>query len=161
MRLTGKKIIEIVSEYYHVSVDMTISTCRKKEYVKSRQISMYFIKSYFTWLSLYDIGRYYNGRTLTKSHADILYSICRVKYYIETYQDYRKEFQEIEKRLKGIANISEEITPEVIEQQKESILISENKYLKSEIVRLKNEVSKLQGRIFGMKLNKKKNYLKK
>lgn len=58
------EVVEIVADYYHVSVDDIIGKSRKKEFAQARQISMYLIKNELRQ-SYEKIGIGFSGRNHT------------------------------------------------------------------------------------------------
>lgn len=114
MELIALFIIQEVSEFYNLPVKDVISVSRKKEIVKARCVSMYFIKDY-TKLSLDRIGGYFNSRTTkskTKDHATVLHAIKLVNDNIDIYPCDKIEINEIRTKLnikknyKGFGHIS-------------------------------------------------------
>jgi hypothetical protein len=162
--ITKESIISIVSDYYKLHIDNVLSTNRKWELVKVRQISMYFMKTYINGITLANIGKSFPGKRDYKDHATIIHGIKRVKGYIDTDKEFSKDMDILDKRITDEFNINSvfdhiETESEKFERlwiEREIILISENKYLKDEVANLRNEISKLQGKIYGLKLNKKK-----
>lgn len=160
MKLTEIIIIETVADYFNVPVDKVLSTCKKKEYVKARQVSMYFIKECFDKkapnrrLTLSKIGKKFNGRVKYKDHATVMHAIKTVKNEIETNKCYKKDIDYIRAKFNP-KEIKEPVKPSIIEVQ-ESILICENRHLREVIIGLKSEISSLQGVIYGLKLNRRR-----
>jgi hypothetical protein len=162
--ITPENIIIIVSDYFKVPIDKVLSTCRKKECVTVRQASMYFMRLCIPGIVLKEIGAKFPGKSDYKAHCTALYGINKVKGYIETDRSFRKDIEVLDKKITDLYNLDSILEHTETEAEKfirlwderERILISENKHLKEEITGLKSEISKLQGRIYGMKLNKKK-----
>ena len=154
MKLTEITIIKTVADYFNVPIDKVLSTCRKKEYIKARQVSMYFIRKYFNKLSLREIGEHFNGRNKYKDHSTVLFSVRSVRNEIDTNKYYKKDIENIDCLFNSDVKIKVE-HPSAIEVQ-ESILIYENKHLRELAIELKNKISTLQGVIYGMKLNRRR-----
>jgi hypothetical protein len=162
--ITPGNIIVIVSDYYRTPIDRVLSTCRKSELVKTRQVSMNFMKLYIKGMTLEGIGKYFPGKRTYKDHATVLHACKTVNNLIDTDKAYKKDIAILDKKITELYNLnslmeyteSESERFERVWSERENILISESKYLKAEIIALKNEVSKLQGRIYGLKLNKRK-----
>jgi len=94
-------IIQKVSEFYNLPIEGIISASRKKEIVKARGISMYFIKDY-TKLSLARIGACFNSGTTkskTKNHSTVLHSIKKVNDSIDIYPCDKIEIDKIRIKL--------------------------------------------------------------
>lgn len=157
--LTAPIIIKTVADYFKRTTVEVISTDRHRDIIKPRQIAMYCIR-YYLKLSLTKTGSFFAGKDKYKDHATILHNIKSVNNLIETDKCYKSDFDKIKAKLDSMAG---DLVPviETEEQIKESVLVHENYYLKSEIVRLKNEVSVLRGRIYGMKINKRNHNKKK
>jgi hypothetical protein len=161
--ISPEHIIVIVSEYFNVPIDKVLSTSRKAEFVKVRQTSMYFVKLYVNKIALKTIGANFPGKSEYKKHCTVIYAIKKIKGYIETDKSFKKDIDILDKKITESYNLNsvfvhvetEEEKFERIWNERERVLISENKYLKEEVTKLRNEISRLQGRIYGMKLNKK------
>jgi hypothetical protein len=162
--ITGERIISIVSDHFKLHVDSVLSTNRKWELVMARQISMYFMRTYINGIVLVDIGKSFPGKTDYKNHATIIHAIRKVKGYIDTDKEFSNHITQLDKKITdefSLNSVFEHIETEAekferLWAEREKILISENKYLKDEVVNLRNEISKLQGKIYGLKLSKRK-----
>lgn len=159
MKLTPEIIIKTVADYFKLSVQEVISTDQHRDLIIARHLSIYFIRDYLK-LSLPRIGKNFAGRNKCKDHATCISAIKSVKNQVETDKCYKSDFDKIKTILDSMGGDLVPVT-ETEEQIKESVLVHENYYLKSEIVRLKNEVSVLRGRIYGMKINKRNHNKKK
>lgn len=84
-----------VCEYFNIAPDQLKSKTRKREVVQSRQVAMYFAKTY-TKNSLASIGSQIGG----KDHATVLHACKTVNNLMETDKCFRRSIQEIEKRFK-------------------------------------------------------------
>lgn len=159
MKLTPEGIIKVVADYFKQTVQEVISTDQHRDIIKARHISIYFIRDYLK-LSLPKTGKCFAGRNKYRDHATCISAIKSVKNQVETDRCYKSDFDKIKTILDSMVG---DVVPvaETEEEIKESVLVHENYYLKSEIVRLKNEVSVLRGRIYGMKLNKRNHNKKK
>ena len=91
--MESKTIILKVSEYYKIDIPELKTKCREREFVKVRQITMYFLRE-FTTLSLARIGGFYN-----RNHATVLYACNQVNNLYDTDKKYRYEIDEIRKNL--------------------------------------------------------------
>lgn len=162
MELTPDIIIKNVSDYFRQPIEKVLSTCRKREFVQVRQVSMYFIKIYIKGISLADIGKEFPGKEKYKNHATVLYSIRIVKNDIETKKSFTKDIALIDNKIKEAAGVK--IEPDLSEKEQLnkaidsaiSVIAFENRHLRAEIIRLNNKVNTLQGRIYGLKMNKRK-----
>jgi hypothetical protein len=162
--MTPSNIIVIVSEYFKQPIDMVLSTCQKKEYVKVRQISMYFMRLYIKNIGLKTIGAQFPGKPNYKDHASVLYSVKKVNGYIEIDKYFKRDIDVLDKKIAEQHSINSVFEHAETEEEKfsrlwderESVLVNENKHLREEVAKLKNEISKLQGTIYAIKLNKRK-----
>jgi hypothetical protein len=139
MTITPEKIIDIVSDYYHVPVDKVLSISRKIEYVKARHVSMYFIRNKFKHLSLSAIGEFFIGKEKPKDHASILHAIKKVNNYMDVDHFYKTQIKALDLYIsKGVID-----NPVVRHITNESDLLNENTELKAEIIKLKEEINSL------------------
>ena len=72
--VSPKRIMEIVSDYYNVTVDDLIKQSRKKEYVTPRQVAMYIIRKELE-TSLPMIGEIFGGR----DHTTVIHAVDKVQ----------------------------------------------------------------------------------
>lgn len=87
-------IQEIVSKYFHISIEEMKDKVRKKEIVIARQVAMYFSKDY-TNNSLKSIGFHFGGR----DHSTVIHAVQSVNDMIDTDIIFKKNINEINKRL--------------------------------------------------------------
>jgi|TARA_B110000438_G_scaffold302790_2_gene361696 chromosomal replication initiator protein len=87
-------IQEIVSKYFHISIEEMKDKVRKKEIVIARQVAMYFSKDY-TNNSLKSIGNHFGGR----DHSTVIHAVQAVNDMIDTDKIFKKNIGEINKRL--------------------------------------------------------------
>lgn len=88
-------IKKTVCEYFNIPLDQLKSKTRKREIVQSRQVAMFFAKSY-TKNSLATIGAQIGG----KDHATVLHACKTVNNLIETDKRFKRYISDIEKRFK-------------------------------------------------------------
>ncbi len=72
--VSAKRIMEIVAEFYNVSVDDLIKQSRKREYVTPRQVAMYIIRKELE-TSLPMIGEFFGGR----DHTTVIHAIDKIQ----------------------------------------------------------------------------------
>ena len=72
-------IVEMVAQYYNLSVSDLKSDSRKKEITVTRQILMLLAKRYFGW-TLEKIGDYFGG----KNHASVIYAVNNIEKKLKT-----------------------------------------------------------------------------
>ncbi|HOS83986.1 MAG: Chromosomal replication initiator protein DnaA [Bacteroidetes bacterium ADurb.Bin217] len=88
-------IKKTVCDYFNIGIDQLKSKTRKREIVQSRQVAMFFAKSY-TKNSLASIGAQIGG----KDHATVLHACKTVNNLMETDKRFKRYIQDIEKRFK-------------------------------------------------------------
>ena len=94
------KIIEIVLDYYKISIDEMTARVRKGESIKPVHIAMYFLESYTT-LSLLAIAKLFNRQ----NHSTTINAIKSVNNQIDTDKNYRLEIAEIDFKIKNYDNL--------------------------------------------------------
>lgn len=90
-----ESIQHLVSDFYGLVTEDLKSKTRKREIVQARQIAMFFSKK-FTKSSLKLIGTHFGGR----DHSTVIHSCQTVTDLKETDRKYRKDIEEIEKKIK-------------------------------------------------------------
>ena len=114
MNLTAKTIIAEVASYYNVTRDDIYCIMRKKENVKYKHITMYFMR-HFLKQSLALIGGEFPGRRRNGrlDHATVSNALKSVQNQYDTNRIYRKEIDEITQRLKILIQDQKVIEEEV------------------------------------------------
>jgi ATPase involved in DNA replication initiation len=103
MTLTPELIIKTVSDYFGQPVEMVVSGCQKKEYVKCRHLAMYFIKEkFFEGFSLQQVGTYFQGRGKSKDHATIMHAIKAVNDQKFSNKKYLCDYETLRRKLIGL-----------------------------------------------------------
>jgi len=92
--LTIESIQQVVSEHFSMEVSLLKAKTRKREVVQARQIAMYFAKD-LTHHSLKSIGLHFGGR----DHSTVIHALQTVNDLMEIDKDFRRDVQEIRKRL--------------------------------------------------------------
>ncbi len=92
--VTVERILDTVSDYFEISVDKICSAGRTRNVALARQSAVYLAKEY-TKLSLSAIGSAVGGR----KHATVLHSYKSVVNMMETDKGFRKQIEDIEKRI--------------------------------------------------------------
>ena len=92
--ITLDHIIEVVCEYLNLDFARFNSTERTREIAQARQIAMYLAKQH-TKAPLTTIGAAIGGR----NHATVLHSCKAVTNLIETDKAFRRQVEEIEKKV--------------------------------------------------------------
>ena len=151
MEYTPEYIIKTVSDFYKVPIEMTVSTCRKGEYIIARHISMYFIKALIEGITLEKTGLSFAGTKGFKDHASVLHACKNVNNMIKTDKLYARNINKLSKLFGCI----DELQTESEDEKRISVLVFENTHLRNEIIKLKSELSKLQEVIYGLKTAKK------
>ncbi|PIW90099.1 MAG: chromosomal replication initiator protein DnaA, partial [Candidatus Nealsonbacteria bacterium CG_4_8_14_3_um_filter_40_11] len=92
--VTAKKIIEVVAQFYDLREKEIISSSRKKEIVKPRQIAMYLLreelKSSFPF-----IGRRFGG----KDHTTAIYAFEKIASEVDKNESFGEEINLIKQRI--------------------------------------------------------------
>jgi len=83
-----KNLVDMVAQYYNISVSELKSDSRRKEITVARQLLMVFAKQYFSW-TLTKIGDYFGG----KNHASVIYAINNVKKKLKTDANLSHDYQ--------------------------------------------------------------------
>ncbi len=93
--VTVDSILELVAEYFNVSVDLVRGQTRKRHVVVARQVSMYLAKKH-TEASLKKIGSHFGNR----DHSTVIYSCRTVRDLMDTDDSFNTAVEEVEKKLK-------------------------------------------------------------
>ena len=94
MEITIDHSIKVVCEYLNLDFERFNSTERTREIAQARQIAMYLSKQH-TKAPLTTIGSAIGGR----NHATVLHSCKAVSNLIETDKAFRRQVEEIEKKV--------------------------------------------------------------
>jgi len=127
IELPVELIISIVADYFHLTIDEIKSPRKFGEYVRGRQVAMYFCRIY-TSLSERRIGEYFkvNENFKAKNHATVFHSSKKVKELMGIYPRYKIFVTEIDVRLKKeVENYTEDLKVD------ESEVFQENDYYKN------------------------------
>ena len=87
-------IVEMVANYYSISVAELKSDSRKKEITTARQILMHIAKKHFR-RTLEKIWMYFWG----KNHAAVIYAISNIEEKLKTDEDIRNDYQIFTERV--------------------------------------------------------------
>jgi chromosomal replication initiator protein len=94
-------IIQVVFDYFHISVFYQMTKTRQRQTVVARQVSMYYMKEY-TGLSLERIGQYF-----ARDHATVLHAFKTVNNLRDTDKCFRSDLIEICKKINSRPEINE------------------------------------------------------
>lgn len=92
--MTPKKVLEIVSEFYHIGIDDLLAKNRKKEVVWPRQIAMYLMRSE-AHTSYPSIGQHIGGR----DHTTAIHAYEKVVKQLELDESLRQEIDLLRQKL--------------------------------------------------------------
>lgn len=92
--VSAKKIIEIVSDFYNITIEDILKQSRKKEYVNPRQIAMYIIRKELE-TSLPSIGELFGGR----DHTTVIHAIDKIERVMKERNALKQEVDLIRDRL--------------------------------------------------------------
>ena len=87
-------IVEMVANYYWISVAELKSDSRKKEITIARQILMLIAKKYFRWTQQ-KIWMYFGW----KNHATVIYAIWNIEKKLKTDEDIQQDYQIFTERV--------------------------------------------------------------
>ena len=96
-KLTTDYIMEIVADFYNITVDDLKGSKRPKKIAYPRQIGMYLARKLLD-TSLSKIGEDYGGR----DHTTIIHACKKIEEDLEKDKALEKDLMELEKRIKGI-----------------------------------------------------------
>lgn len=131
--LPVETIMLTVADYFHLTIEEMKSYRKFTEYVRARQIAMYFCQGY-TVLSDREIGTYFRENDKAKDHATVFYSTKKVGELRDIYPKYKTYITEIEALLKiQLENYTEDLKAD------ESEVYMENDYYELEYFNLKTE----------------------
>ena len=88
------RIISFVAGFFSIPVEDLISQSRKREILRPRQWSIFFIRE-LTDLSLSEIGSYFTN----KDHSTVLHSCKTIKNFMSIYPADRKIYKIIKNHL--------------------------------------------------------------
>ncbi|MBI4360045.1 MAG: chromosomal replication initiator protein DnaA [Candidatus Jacksonbacteria bacterium] len=94
--LTPKRVMDAVAEFYSVSLDDILGTCRKRELVVPRQIAMYLMREELNF-SFPTIGSQIGGR----DHTTVMYACGKIGDMLASEERLRQEVENIKQRLYG------------------------------------------------------------
>jgi chromosomal replication initiator protein len=89
-----KKIIKTVADFYEISEKELLSNCRRKEYVKARQVAMYLLREELK-CSFPFIGRKFGG----KDHTTAIHAYNKILNELKKDEDLAEEIKEIKERI--------------------------------------------------------------
>ncbi|MBI4363475.1 MAG: chromosomal replication initiator protein DnaA [Candidatus Doudnabacteria bacterium] len=92
--VSAKKIIEVVADFYNVTIEDLLKQSRKKEYVHPRQIAMFIIRKELE-TSLPSIGEFFGGR----DHTTVIHAIDKIERIIKERGGLKQEIDLIKDRL--------------------------------------------------------------
>lgn len=81
-------LVDMVAQYYGISVQELKSEARKKEITNARQILMLLAKKYFQW-TLERIGEYFGW----KGHAAVIYAINNTEKKLKSDKDMSHDYE--------------------------------------------------------------------
>ena len=92
--ITPQLIVEVVAEYYGITVDQMISKNKSKNITEPRQIAMYLCRE-LTNNPLESIGKLLGGR----DHSTIIHGANKVADEYKRNEEYRKQIDSIKKKI--------------------------------------------------------------
>ena len=94
MKTTPEKIIDVVCDYFNVTIDELKTKSRKSEYVTARSVAWYIM------LKETKITTERAGLIFSKDHATVLHGNRKVEQRITIYKDFARKVREIERKLR-------------------------------------------------------------
>lgn len=92
--LTSKKVIKTVADFYDISLEELIGSCRKRELVVPRQITMYLMREEIK-SSYPNIGQEIGGR----DHTTAMHAYMKITREVEGDEKIKQEIELIKQRL--------------------------------------------------------------
>lgn len=92
--ISAKKIMEVVADFYNVSLDDLIRQSRKREYVTPRQVAMYIIRKELE-TSLPMIGEIFGGR----DHTTVIHAIDKIQNLAKEKENLKQEISLLTNRI--------------------------------------------------------------
>ena len=92
--INPKKVIQIVAEFYDLKEKDLLTTSRKKEIVKPRQVAMYLLREELK-CSFPSIGRKFGG----KDHTTVIYACEKISKEIKNSENFTEEVNLIKQKV--------------------------------------------------------------
>ena len=92
--VTKERILNTVCLHFQVSEEAIKGKDRYKNIVLARHFYMFFLKDKGVFKTLTRIGKETN-----KDHATVLYAIAKLKYWVESYEDIKEIYNNINQKL--------------------------------------------------------------
>lgn len=92
--LSVRKLMEIVSDFYNITVDDLLKQSRRKEYVKPRQIAMFLMRIQLE-NSFPSIGEHFGGR----DHTTVMHAVDKISKLINEKESIKQEVDLIINKL--------------------------------------------------------------
>ena len=89
-----KKLMEIVADFYNITVEDILKQSRRKEYVKPRQIAMYLMRDQLE-NSYPSIGEHFGGR----DHTTVMHAVDKISKLIAEKESIKQEIDLIVNKL--------------------------------------------------------------
>ncbi len=96
-KITPRKIVETVADFYNISKADICSSSRKREVVRPRQIAMYLMREKLE-SSYPSIAKHLGG----KDHSTAIYSYNKISKKLEKSEELQKEIKLIQMRFLGV-----------------------------------------------------------
>lgn len=93
LKVGKETVIQTVCDEYKVQLWEMQQHCRRKRYVKPRQIVCFLLRQY-TDMSLYEIGKLFY-----RDHTTTIHSCAKVDDMMRLYPEYRAEIRKLQSRL--------------------------------------------------------------
>lgn len=92
--VSAKKLMEVVADFYNITIDDLLKQSRRKEYVKPRQIAMFLMREELE-NSFPSIGDYFGGR----DHTTVMHAVDKISNLISQKESIKQEIDLIVNKL--------------------------------------------------------------
>lgn len=98
--IKAEEIIEIVANYYQISVNKMLSNTRERECVLARHVAMYLIR-HNLWLPLKEIGVVMQGKKRKRpyDHTTVMHAMTCMFYLLETSDEFDNEMEHLQEAV--------------------------------------------------------------
>ncbi len=92
--VSAKKLMEVVADFYNITVNDLLRQSRRKEYVKPRQIAMFLMREELE-NSFPSIGEYFGGR----DHTTVMHAVDKISNLVSQKESIKQEIDLIVNKL--------------------------------------------------------------
>lgn len=95
-KISHKKLLSIVSDFYNISEETLKSRTREREIVKARQMFWLLASVFCGGLTSHKLGT-----LLNRDHTTVLHGIKKMREEIEMYSDYKEDYRYFSEKIDG------------------------------------------------------------